>query len=58
MYTGVYNGKKKHAEDLLEVLKRGKDMGIHKTILTAGYIYIHIYVYIYSYAHIKCIYIK
>jgi TatD DNase family protein len=36
MYTGVYNGKKKHAEDLNEVLQRGKDMGIHKTILTAG----------------------
>ena len=36
MFRGVYNGKQKHAEDILEVLERGKAMGVRRSIVTAG----------------------
>ena len=36
MFRGVYNGKQKHAEDIMDVLQRGKEMGVCRTIITAG----------------------
>ena len=36
MYRGVYHGKQKHQEDILQVLERAKGMGVTRTIVTAG----------------------
>ena len=36
MYRGVYHGKQKHQEDIMEVLERAKAMGVIRTIVTAG----------------------
>ncbi|KAJ8925993.1 hypothetical protein NQ315_009848 [Exocentrus adspersus] len=36
MYSGVYNGKKKHEPDLQHVLQRSWDAGLDKIILTGG----------------------
>lgn len=36
MFRGIYNGRQKHAEDIIDVLQRGKEMGIRRTIITAG----------------------
>ena len=36
MYRGVYHGKQKHQEDIMEVLERAKAMGVSRTIVTAG----------------------
>ena len=34
MYKGIYRGKVRHENDLFQVLKRGKQYGVHKSILT------------------------
>lgn len=36
MYTGVYNGTKKHDNDLEHVLQRSWKFGLEKMIITAG----------------------
>lgn len=36
MYKGIYNGNKKHKEDLEEVLERSWKNGIKKIIITGG----------------------
>ena len=36
MFRGVYHEKKKHAEDLEQVLKRAKNAGVEAQIITAG----------------------
>lgn len=36
MYTGIYNGSKKHEEDLAAVLTRSFDAGLDKLIITGG----------------------
>lgn len=36
MYKGVYNGNKKHKEDLEEVLERSWKNGLKKIIITSG----------------------
>lgn len=36
MYSGVYNGSKKHENDLISVLKRSWNVGLDKIIITAG----------------------
>lgn len=36
MYTGIYNGTKKHEADLEHVLKRSWDNGLSKIIITGG----------------------
>ncbi|XP_017778940.1 PREDICTED: putative deoxyribonuclease TATDN1 [Nicrophorus vespilloides] len=36
MYSGIYNGSKKHQEDLSHVLKRSWDAGLSKIIITGG----------------------
>ncbi|KAK4883960.1 hypothetical protein RN001_000231 [Aquatica leii] len=36
MYTGVYNGSKKHEQDVQYVLQRSWDNGLNKVIITAG----------------------
>ena len=36
MYSGVYNEKKRHPNDLLGVLQRSRSMNVHKIICTAG----------------------
>lgn len=36
MYEGVYNGKKKHKEDLEDVLERSWKNGLKKIIITSG----------------------
>lgn len=35
-YSGVYNGKQKHADDTMEVLRRAQSCGVHKMLFTAG----------------------
>jgi len=35
-YQGLYNGKQKHAPDMLQVLERAKSCGVMKSIITAG----------------------
>lgn len=36
MYQGIYNGKKKHKEDLEDVLNRSWENGLKKIIITSG----------------------
>lgn len=36
MFKGIYNGSKKHVEDLHEVIKRAKTNGVEKIIITGG----------------------
>ncbi|XP_056636785.1 deoxyribonuclease TATDN1 isoform X2 [Diorhabda sublineata] len=36
MYSGIYNGNKKHEPDLLQVLKRSWQSGLDKIIITGG----------------------
>lgn len=36
MYKGVYNGNKKHREDLEDVLERSWKNGLEKIIITSG----------------------
>lgn len=36
MYKGIYNGNKKHKEDLEDVLERSWKNGIKKIIITGG----------------------
>lgn len=36
MYTGVYNGRKVHEPDLMEVLKRSWANGLNKLIISGG----------------------
>jgi TatD DNase family protein len=35
-FRGIYHGKQKHQEDILNVLERGKEMGVQRQIVTAG----------------------
>ena len=35
-FQGVYNGKQKHAEDILDVMQRADSMGVKRSIITAG----------------------
>lgn len=36
MYSGVYNGSKKHEPDLKQVLERSWESGLEKIIITGG----------------------
>lgn len=36
MYSGVYNGSKKHEPDMQQVLERSWSAGLRKIIITAG----------------------
>lgn len=36
MFSGIYNGSRKHVPDLDHVLSRAFDLGMEKIIVTAG----------------------
>ena len=36
MYRGVYHGKQRHQEDIMDVMERAREAGVQRLILTAG----------------------